>query len=175
MAPRRCVCAVAAGFSDCVSLLLNAGASMDERLLLVVHNVDTAALLLAAKADLNAVDKYGRTVCHRACNSASLLSFLVGAGADVRVKSEKGATVLHLAAAELTEGFSDVLPRLIDARRRRESGRQRGQLCRSRGGSRRACRQLETLLEHGAEIERRNQEGQDNVGFWPHEQKSTPV
>jgi ankyrin repeat protein len=152
-------CAVAAGFSDCVSLLLNAGASMDERLLLVVHNVDTAALLLAAKADLNAVDKYGRTVCHRACNSASLLSFLVGAGADVRVKSEKGATVLHLAAAELTEGFSDVLPRLIDAGADVNLGDNEGNCAGHVAARAGRVDNLKLLLEHGAEIERRNQEG----------------
>jgi ankyrin repeat protein len=151
--------AVAAGFSDCVSLLLNAGASMEEQLLLGVQDVDTAALLLAAKADLNAVDGYGRTVCHRACNRASLLSFLVGAGADVRVKSEDGATVLHLAAAKLTEGFSDVLPRLIDAGADVNPGDNEGNCAGHVAARAGRVDNLKLLLEHGAEIERRIQEG----------------
>jgi ankyrin repeat protein len=77
----------------------------------------------------------------------------------VRVKSEDGATVLHLAAAKLTEGFSDVLPRLIDAGADVNLGDNEGNCAGHVAARAGRVDNLKLLLEHGAEIERRNQEG----------------
>jgi ankyrin repeat protein len=158
--PLHCLAQV--GFSDCVSLLLKAGANvharnkLDRTPLHVVTNVDSAALLVGAKADLNALDVDGCTACHCASASTQLLLYLVGAGADVRVKDNNGMTVLHATAFE---GFGDALSRLIDAGLDVNLGDNDGNCA----GHLAACAgrvdNLKRLLEHGAEIERRNNAG----------------
>lgn len=86
--------ATIAGFVDCMSLLLNAGADAKARNkrgespLHFAKNVDAAAMLIAAGANVNAVDASRRTACHCVCTRPQLLSYLIAAGANVQAKDK---------------------------------------------------------------------------------------
>ncbi len=70
--------------------------------------------LIAAKADLDAKDRYGRTPLIWAANcDPNIALALLGAGADVRPAGTDGLTALHMAARE---GFADVAKALIAAK-----------------------------------------------------------
>lgn len=62
--------------------------------------VECARLLLEAFADIDAVDRFGNTVLHRAASggSAPMVALLLDSGADLSARDTAGATPLHMAA-----------------------------------------------------------------------------
>jgi ankyrin repeat protein len=105
------VWAAMTGSSDCLRVLLDAGAEVDARggngetaLMWAVSKGrrDCMAVLLAAGADIKACDSSGMTVAmwaaHCGANKdASLIDALVEAGADLRAKDALGRTAAALA------------------------------------------------------------------------------
>ncbi len=68
-------------------------------------------MLIAAGADVNAVDKIGRTPLHYACNEGyeSIVRALVAAGAKVDVKDNEGRTPADIATERGFKGILAVL------------------------------------------------------------------
>lgn len=63
-------------------------------------NAGQLAELIAAGADVNARNRFGRTPLHEAARSrANMVPFLIGKGADINALASDGQTALHIAAA----------------------------------------------------------------------------
>ena len=77
-------------------------------------NLAEVKRLIAAGADLNALNSYGSTALHRAAfkNRPKIAKMLLTAGADVDVNSSRGHTALHWATQS---GNAEVVKVLLDA------------------------------------------------------------
>jgi ankyrin repeat protein len=152
------------GCCDCISLLLKAGANVRARdedgasPLHLVKNVGSAVLLVDAKADVNAVDCNGNSVCRRMWDHPQVLSFLISAGANVLSAGSEGQTVLHIAAMNenSVESMSVLINAGVDVNQDDNSGNCAGHLAARCG----LVENLNFLLSHGARINQRNNVGE---------------
>jgi ankyrin repeat protein len=114
------------GYGKALEIMIATGAnvharnSMGRTPLFHAQNASVMSMLIAANADVNAVDADGNSPCHAVCercsdesNVVSQLALLRAAGAKMDVKNNDGKTALHF-AADLC-GI-DVLAVLIDAK-----------------------------------------------------------
>jgi len=105
-------------YPDVYSMLKKAGVKEDTWTPLhhaaIEADPNAVKKLIAAKADLNAKDRYGRTplIWAANCDPNIALAILV-AGADAKPAGADGLTALHMAARE---GFADVAKALIAAK-----------------------------------------------------------
>jgi ankyrin repeat protein len=110
--------AVQRSFTECVSLLLRAGANIDAQTahgvspLFCASDASVAAVLIAANANLMLVDREGRSACHHAVLHPHVLALLIAAGANPHLRGKKGETALHCAAEE--NNSSDAMSMLIN-------------------------------------------------------------
>jgi ankyrin repeat protein len=157
-------CTSKVGFSDCMSLLLKAGANVGARdedgssPLHLVKNVASAAMLVGAKADLEAGNNVGDTASYCAWDRPQVLSFLIAAGANVLSAVRCGKTALHYAAMNENsiEAMSVLINAGVDVNQGDNSGNCAGHLAARRG----LVENLNFLLSHGARINRRNNVGE---------------
>jgi ankyrin repeat protein len=156
--------AVGNGFYRSVSLLLSYGADVDARRekdgltpLFLARDARIVALLIAANADVNAIDNTGLTACHQACANPPVLAQLLDAGANPLVRSRRGATPLHHAARE--KDAIDAILLLIranaDVNECDNAGNSAGHWAANNG----RVENLKLLIAHGAQINQRNNVG----------------
>jgi ankyrin repeat protein len=157
--------ATIAGFVDCMSLLLNAGADAKARNkrgespLHFAKNVDAAAMLIAAGANVNAVDASRRTACHCAWKRPQLLSCLIAAGANVNAKDDGGQTALHYAARSDDQTI-DSISILIDAGINIDQGNDAGNCAGHWAVLHGRVENLKFLLARGAQVDKQNNNGE---------------
>jgi ankyrin repeat protein len=155
--------AVESGFCESVSLLLSSGADVEARNkhgrtpVFFARDNRILALLIAAKADVNAVDAKGLTACHRTCARPRLLSQLIAAGANPLVRGKRGQTPLHYAAMQ--KNGVETIPLLIgansDVNLCDNAGNAAGHWAANSG----CVENLKLLLAHGVQINQRNNVG----------------
>jgi ankyrin repeat protein len=115
-------------------------------------------LLIAAEADVNAVDDRGMNACHRSCVRPPLLAQLIAAGANPLVRNKFGLTPMHIAAKE--KDAIDTILLLIRANNAAvnecdNAGNAAGHWAANNG----CVENLKLLIAHGAQINQRNNAG----------------
>jgi ankyrin repeat protein len=157
-------CATQFGSLACMSMLQKAGANVrasnkaGETPLHFATDVASAAVLVGAKADIDAVDSNGLTACHLAWDRLHVLAFLIAAGANPRLKGKKGETALHVAASK--ESSIDAMSVLINAEVDVNDGDSAGDCAGHRAARSGRIENLKFLLASGARINKRNNAGQ---------------
>jgi ankyrin repeat protein len=152
------------GSLACMSMLQKAGANVrasnddGETPLHFATDIASAAVLIGAKADIDAVDFNGLSACHHAYNRPRVLSFLIAAGANPHLEGKKGQTALHVAASN--EGSIDSMSVLINAKVNVNLGDSAGDCAGHWAARSGRIENLEFLLAHGARINKRNNAGQ---------------
>jgi ankyrin repeat protein len=154
------------GYAKALEMMIAAGANesapdaQGRTPLFVSRNAAVMSVLIAAKADVNAIDKDGNSPCHAIClhelsssDVLSMLPLLRKAGANIDMKNRQGETALHVAAERCGV---DVLAALIDAKAdlsKRDDNDNTVWHCAARGGR---VENLKYLLAHNDGWERIN-------------------
>jgi ankyrin repeat protein len=155
--------AVQCGLTECVSLLIRAGADIEAKdddgwtpLFFAVDDA-VAAMLIAANADVNLHDHNGWNACHFACTRPRVLALLIAAGANPQQRGFMGETALHWAADR--EHSIDAMSVLLRADADVNLGDKHGNSAAHWAALAGRIDNLKFLLEHGANIEQRNNAG----------------
>jgi ankyrin repeat protein len=173
------------GLTECVSLLLKAGADIEAKTglgwspLLCANDVAVAAVLIAANANLKHVDRVGRSACHHAAFYPRVLALLIAAGANPHRRGKNGETALHLAADGNKSSVTMSL--LIDPAEEIDCSASMSMLinagadvnqadndgnCPAHWAARSSrVDNLKFLLEHGAQFNQRNNAGKTVFGM----------
>jgi ankyrin repeat protein len=152
------------GSLACMSMLQKAGANVrasndyGETPLHFATDIASAAVLIGAKADVDAVDSNGLSACHHAYNRPRVLSLLIAASANPHLKGKKGQTALHVAASN--EGSIDSMSVLINAKVNVNLGDSAGDCAGHWAARSGRIENLKFLLARGARINLRNHAGQ---------------
>jgi ankyrin repeat protein len=115
------------------------------------------ALLIAAEADVNAVDDSGMIACHQACANPPVLAQLLDAGANPLARSKFGATPLHHAAVE--KDAIDAILLLIRANAAVNECDCNGNSASHWAAHKGRVENLKLLIAHGAQINQCNNAG----------------
>jgi ankyrin repeat protein len=148
------------GLTECVSLLLEAGADIEAEdcdgasPLFGCRHAEVAAMLIAANADLNHVNRHGRSACHYAGCHPRVLALLIAAGANPHLRGNDGETALHCAAEE--DNSSDAMSMLLDAGADVNQGDNDGNCAAHWAARAGRVENLKFLLEHDAQFNQRN-------------------
>lgn len=129
-------------------------------------------LLLAANANIHAVDKKGDTALHRAVRKSGnteIIDSIVGKGGNLDASNKEGETTLHVAASK--SGGERLLSSLLDRQANREAKDVAGRTPLHVAIEKRHEANVMALLERGADVNATDNFGQSSAKL---AQRSSP-
>lgn len=136
------------------------------------RHVTVVRLLLAANADVHAVDKKGDTALHRAVRKSGnteIIDSILDKGGSLDAANKEGETTLHVAASK--SGGDRLLSALLDRQANREAKDVAGRTPLHVAIEKRMEKNVTTLLERGADINAADSLGQSSAKL---AQRSSP-
>ncbi len=159
--------AARSGYSECVKLLIKAGANVNyapgREKVTPLHSalrdnqIECVKLLLAAGADKNKADLYGNTPLHWAGGHEECMNLLLEAGADMNKSNIDGNTPLFECAYE---DISEGLTILLEAGANMDKPNNYGCTPLHGAASRGFSKCIKLLIKKGAKVNKRNNKGE---------------